>query len=294
MNFLSRLANIDRRVIYSLVFIVVIVPLIWKSNPPVEISPEVQQAYNSIEQVPAGGIVMVSIDYDGASEAECQPMLMAILRHCFSRNIKVIETAQWPLGLSLGQVGIETAAVEYHKVYGKDYVNLGYRPGANALMVGLGKEGFHRYFNRDFRGEPIDDFEVMNNVHNYGQIDRLVALEAGSSGDLWVQYAGAQFGVRIIMGVTGVMATSMYPYLQAKQIEGLIGGLKGAAEYETLVHHPNRGVWGMNSQSYLHALIIILVILGNIAYYATRRGETRDAKRKASGPAKSPGEEAAK
>jgi hypothetical protein len=184
---------------------------------------------------------------------------------------------------------MESAAVEYHKIYGKDYINLGYRPGQNALMVGLGKEGFHRYFNRDFRGQLIDNFEIMKNVHNYAQIDRLIGLEAGSSGDLWVQFAGAQFGVRIILGVTGVMATSMYPYLQAKQIEGLIGGLKGAAEYETLVGHPHRGVWGMNSQSYLHALIIILVILGNIAYYATRNLKGREETRKAS-PSAGPGQ----
>jgi hypothetical protein len=282
MSFFQKLSNIDRRIIYALVFVVVILPLIWKSNPEIEISPEVQQAYNSIEKVPAGGIVMVSIDYDGSSEAELQPMLMAVLRHCFSRNIKVIECAQWPLGISLGQVGIESAAVEYGKVYGKDYVNLGYRPGVAALMIGLGKEGFHRYFNRDFRGVEIDKFEIMNQVRNYGQIDRLIGLEAGASGDAWVQYAGAQFGVRIILGVTGVMATSMYPYIQAKQIEGLLGGLKGAAEYETLIKHPHRGVWGMNSQSYLHLLIVLLVIVGNITYYASRSGKP---KKSGSGPA---------
>ena len=66
MGFLQRISNIDRRIIYSLVFIVFILPLIWKSTPEIEISPEVLQAYNSIDKVPAGGIVMVSIDYDGS------------------------------------------------------------------------------------------------------------------------------------------------------------------------------------------------------------------------------------
>lgn len=271
MKLLRFLANLDRRVIYLLVFVIVALPLIWRSSPRIEISPEVQNAYNSIQKIPAGGVLLVSIDFDGASEAELQPMLVSVLRHAFSRNLKVIMTAQWPLGLPIGQLALDSTAAEYGKVYGRDYVNIGYRPGGNALMVGIGKSGFRQYFNRDYRGTPIDSFEFMRNVNNYGQIDRLVGLEAGASGDAWVLYAGAQFGLRIILGVTGVMATSMYPYLDAKQIEGLIGGLKGAAEYETLISHPSRGVWGMNSQSYLHLLIILLVILGNLTYWLERR-----------------------
>jgi hypothetical protein len=278
MKLLRWLASLDRRIIYALVLIVTIIPLIWKSNPPIDISPEVQAAYNSIEKVPGGGIVMFSVDYDGSSDAELGPMLLAMLRHCFSRNIRVIMTAQWPLGMPLGQLALDSAAAEYHKVYGQDYVNIGYRPGQNALMVGIGKSGFRTYFLRDYRGTMIDSFPFMRTVRNYAQIDRLVALEAGSSGDLWVQYAGAQFGLRIILGVTGVMATSMYPYLDAKQIDGLVGGLRGAAEYETLIKQPYRGVWGMNSQSYVHVLIVVLVILGNITFYFERR-----AKKKGSG-----------
>jgi hypothetical protein len=275
VKLLRWLASLDRRVIYALVLVVTIIPLVWKSNPPIEVSPEVQMAYSSLDKVPAGGIVMFSIDYDGASEAELQPMLMAMLRHCFARSVRVIMTAQWPLGMPLGQMALDSVAAEYHKVYGQDYINVGYRPGGSALMVGLGKSGFRQYFLRDFRGTPIDSAPFMRTVQNYGQIDRLVGLEAGASGDAWVQYAGAQFGLRIVLGVAGVMATSMYPYLDAKQIEGLVGGLRGAAEYEMLINHPHRGVWGMNSQSYVHVLIVILVILGNLTFYFEQRAKKR-------------------
>jgi len=63
----------------------------------------------------------------------------------------------------------------------------------------------------------------------------------------------------------------MYPYLQAGQIEGIIGGLKGAAEYEKLVEHPGGGIVGMTAQSVGHIAIIIFIILGNIGYFAIRR-----------------------
>lgn len=265
-----RVIQLDRRLIYLLMFLAILIPIMIRSVPEIEISDQVRQAYNSIERVPQGGIVMISIDYDPSSEAELQPMLIAILHHCFQRDIKVILTGQWPLGIPLGQAALELIATQYGKVYGRDYVNIGYRPGGQALMVGIGQSGFRQYFNRDFRGTPIDSFAFMRRVANYDQIDRLVALEAGAAGDLWVQYAGAQFGLKIILGVTGVMATSMYPYLDAGQIQGLLGGLKGAAEYETLVHRPQQASWFMNSQSFGHLLIIVLVILGNLASYLER------------------------
>jgi hypothetical protein len=261
----------DRRIVYAAVLVTVVIPLVWRSNPAVEVSPEVRQAYASIDKVPLNGVVMISIDYDGGSEAELQPMLLAIARHCFTKNLKVILTGQWPNGLPLGQGGMEEMARACGKEYGKDFVNIGYRPGRQALMVGIGLSGLRQYFTTDFRGVPLDSFSFMRSVRNYGQIDRLVGLEAGAEGDYWVQYAGAQFGLRIVLGVTGVMATSAYPYLQAGQIDGLIGGLRGAAEYETLVQHPGRGIWGMNSQSYVHLLIILFVILGNVTFYLDQR-----------------------
>ncbi len=75
-------------------------------------------------------------------------------------------------------------------------------------------------------------------------------------------------------GVTAVMAPKFYSYLQAKQMIGLLGGMKGAAEYEMLVSKPSMAVSGMNSQSLVHLLIIGFVVLGNVAFFAARRKGT--------------------
>ena len=50
--------------------------------------------------------------------------------------------------------------------------------------------------------------------------------------------------------------------------------MAGAAEYETLLLTPGTAVRGMNVQSAVHALIVVLVLLGNVAYFILRlRGE---------------------
>jgi hypothetical protein len=63
------------------------------------------------------------------------------------------------------------------------------------------------------------------------------------------------------------MATSFYPFLSAGQMVGLLGGLKGAAEYEMLIDKPGMGQRGMDAQSVCHLVIILLVIAGNVGYF---------------------------
>ncbi|MEO0051905.1 MAG: hypothetical protein ABIK73_08520 [candidate division WOR-3 bacterium] len=264
------LASIDRRIIYLLLTIVVVLPLIIHPKIKVRVSEPVRAAFKSIEKLPQNSVVMISIDFDPSSAPEVQPMLIAILRHCFKKNLKVILTGQLALGLPLGEIALNQVSGEYNKVYGKDYINIGYRPGSTALMVGIGRE-IRDFFKTDYQGVPLDSFEFMRRVHNYHDIALLVTLAHGAVADAWIQYAGARFNQKIIVGCTGVNAPNMYQYLSAQQIAGLIGGLQGASEYETLVEKPGAATLGMPAQSTAHALLIILLIIGNIGFILTKK-----------------------
>jgi hypothetical protein len=270
MSFWERLASIDRRILYSLLTLIVLLPLIIKPKISVRVSEPVRDAYHAIDHLPQNSVVMISIDFDPSSAPEVQPMLIAILRHCFRKNLKVILTGQLALGLPLGEIALNQVAPEYKKVYGQDYVNIGYRPGYTALMVGIGRE-IRDFFKTDYRGVPLDSFEFMRQVHNYHDIDLLVSLAHGAVADAWIMYAGARFNQKIIVGCTGVNAPGMFQYYSAHQIEGIIGGLQGASEYETLVEKPGAATLGMPAQSSAHALLILLLIIGNIGFILSRR-----------------------
>ena len=267
---LKKLANIDRRYIYIIIVLCIVIPFLTGKVLPIRVSTPVQRAYDAMEKLPEGSKVLFSIDYDPSSQPELQPMLLASLRHAFSRNLQVIMMCHWPLGLPLGQDALFQVAKEYNKEYGIDFVNIGYRPGFSAVILGIGRE-IRDFFASDYAGTSIDSLPMMQTVHNYGNIALLVGIEAGFTGDLWIRLAGAQFGQKIVLGATAVCAPDLYPYLQSKQLEGLVGGLKGAAEYEKLVEHPGAGIVGMTAQSVGHIAIIIFIILGNIGYFAVRR-----------------------
>ena len=90
-------------------------------------------------------------------------------------------------------------------------------------------------------------------------------VDAGSI----VGFACSTLGVRGCSA--GVIAPGLYPLLRSGQINGLIGGLRGAAEYESLVGKKGRAVAGMDAQSATHFAIIVLVAMCNLFYFSLRR-----------------------
>lgn len=268
------ITNIRREIIYTLIGMIVIIPILLGIKEKVQISPAVRSSYEAVESLNPEDVILISIDYDPASMPELQPMLKAILRHAFSKDIKVIMMIFWPLGLPIGTEGLEEVAVEFDRVYGEDYINLGYRPGDRAVMIDMGRE-IRNFFRTDVNEVLIDSHPMMRDIHNYNDIALIVGLEAGRWGEYWIQYVGSRYKQRIVLGVTGVMAAETYPYLQSGQIEGLIGGLKGAAEYETLIERPGFGLTGMAAQSWAHIAIAAFIIIGNIGYFMGRRKERK-------------------
>ena len=97
-----------------------------------------------------------------------------------------------------------------------------------------------------------------------------------------VGLAGDPVGVPIGGGVTAVEAPLLYPYYP-KQLQGLMGGLLGAAEYEALVtsaypefhEAAQTALVRMFPQTVAHLVIVAFVVLGNISYFATRSRERR-------------------
>ena len=85
----------------------------------------------------------------------------------------------------------------------------------------------------------------------------------------------------LVVAVTGVMIADFYPYLEARQILGLVGALKGAAEYERLIGmdrilgHAGDATMAMDSQSFAHLAILFFIILGNLGHFLGGRPEAK-------------------
>ncbi|UCG29894.1 MAG: hypothetical protein JSV53_10400 [candidate division WOR-3 bacterium] len=271
MKLFERLEMLDRRIIFLLVGLAVIIPLIVPLGLPVDVSKPVQDVYNAVDALPERAIVVISCDYDPGSEAELTPATVAILEHCFRKNLRVYMMGLWPPGPELGNLALETVAPRYERVYGVDYINVGYRPGGPVMLVSLGRD-VADLVRADHAGIPIDSFPLGRAVKSARDIDLVVTLSAGDPGVLhWIIYFSARYGTQIATATTAIMAPQQYPYLSSGQLVGLLGGLKGAAEYETLVELTGRATAGMDSQSIVHLLLVFFIVIGNIVLLYQKR-----------------------
>jgi hypothetical protein len=274
MTWMKRLLAIDRRFIFLLVAAGVVLPLLHPLNLPVTVTPRVKAAFEAIDALPAGSKVLISMDYEPDIMAELQPMSIAVMRHCFRKHLQVIAMTLYPAGTGLGERALTLAAAAEGAVKNKDYAWLGYKSGFQVVMIGIG-ENLRGIYPVDFYGTPLDDIPMMRGVNSYRQMAMVVNLSGSTAADYWIQFAQGRFHAPLVLGCTAVMATDYYPYLSSRQVLGLIGGMKGAAEYEALIDTIGDARRGMDAQSLVHLIVVALVIVGNGALFLSRRaGET--------------------
>ncbi len=272
-GWVERLVAFDRRWIYLLMAIAVALPMLLPLKLPIVVSKEVAAFHREIEALQPGDEALLSIDYEPDVMAELDPMTEAVLDRLFAKGVKVICMTNYAGGVGVAQRQLEAAATRYGKVDGTDYVFLGYNPDWSGTMLRLG-ESIRATFPVDQFGHPTKDLPVLAACNAYKDIELLVSISGSALSEYWAAYAGARYGQRMVSGNTAIQAIFIYPFFQSGQIKGFLGGLKGAAEYETLIERPAFGVRGMGSQSAGHILIVAAVILGNVGYFAMRKRGT--------------------
>jgi len=282
------LGSLDRRIIFLIVGLSVLIPLLkpeWVSLP-IRPRPESQIVFNEINKLNEGDKILLSFEYGPSTKPEIHPMSIAILKHLFAKNIQVYGFALWPDGNFMSTEAFSEVSHDYEKKYGIDYVNLGFKPGQEAVVKGIASD-IRALYTVDLKGTPIDDIPMMKDVANVTDFDFVFSLSAGFPGSTeWVQYACDPKNIPLSTGVTSIQVTDILPYVENGQIRGILAGMPGAAEYESLVEvelkemelsvKPGKASSMMAAQSIAHVIIVLFIIFGNITYYITRKNKRED------------------
>lgn len=262
-----------RRIIFALLAVVVIAVMLLKPPLPITVGSSTRSVFDQIEVLDSGAVVMLSFDHEASSLPEIGPIGAAIAEHCFRRGIAVVGLALFSEGNAVGYDLLARRAAESGRVYGVDWIYLGFRPQYTAAILGMG-EDIHEVFEADYTGKTLSSFPLAQRVKNYDDIALVVSVADGSMPTYWVEYAANRYGEKVIAALSAVMVTSFTPYLESGQLSGILTGLKGAAEYEQLLDSPAAGTRGMAAQSAAHVLIALLVAWGNIDAWRRRRTRT--------------------
>ncbi|MEO0082081.1 MAG: hypothetical protein ABIL25_07305 [candidate division WOR-3 bacterium] len=277
MKLFQYLLRIDRKIIFVAMAVLVMFPLLRPLGLGVSSGPRARALFEAVDAIPAGKTLLISVDFDPSSMPELYPMLVALMRHAFAKNVKVLLCGLWVTGAGLADEAVTTVPPEFGKKYGEDVVYLGWKAGVDAVILGMG-ESIRNVFPTDYYGHSLDSLPMMAEVQKLRDIPLVVAISAGDPGYRdWLLYAQSRYGMRVGAGVTAVSAADVYPYLQSGQLTGLLAGMKGGAEYEVMVQKAGYSkaympaVAAMDSQSLAHVVIMVLVVIGNVAFFATRK-----------------------
>ena len=280
---MSTLRVLDRRWIFLLMFWAVLMPIYYvgvtgQTLPEVP-SALAQATFDEIDRLQPGDPILLSFDYDPPSEGELAPMATAFVKHAAEKRLRMYFIALWPVGAQMIDNTIDRVIkADFPQLqYGRDYVNLGYKSGGEAVIKVI-VTNLRELYTTDVLGTGVQDIPMMNGITSIQQMKLIVNVSAGTPGTKeWVQYAVTPYpSLRLVAGTTGVATPQYYPYIPS-QLRGLLGAIKGAAEYEQLVltryggENPSpkykEGLRRMGPQLVAHLLVIGLIIVANVLYF---------------------------
>tara|TARA_Y100001968_G_scaffold326606_1_gene369977 strand:+ start:307 stop:1203 length:897 start_codon:yes stop_codon:yes gene_type:complete len=294
-NYIIKLGNLDRRIIFLLIGLAVLIPLI---NPnlidlPLGQDRNTKVVYDSISELQENDKILISFAYGASTKPEVHPMAIALLNQLFSKGVKVYIVSLWPESPIMAQQAI--SEVKKSNVFniedGIDYVMFDYKVGGFVVIKGIA-DNFRDLYQQDYNGKSIDVLDIMHGVYSVKDFDFVFDFSAGVPGNAeWVQYACDPKNVPLSSGCTSIMVTDAIPYVESGQLKGILAGMPGAAEYEKMVYDymiveqqnnnlninkevvikKGKAYARMSAQSVAHLLMVIFIIIGNLAYYYSRK-----------------------
>lgn len=278
------LNNLDRRMLYLLLAVVIALPLLapalTKPLPKPAVTGFTESYYKTIEDVAAKPdaqkkLVILSCNFAAGTLAENLSQCEATVRHLMMKKLKfAVFGFSDPQGRELGQQVVDKLAKEYDYQYGRDYVNWGYRPaGAATALIKSAVNDLPGALGKDIKGTPLAEVECMKGIKSVNDISLICEFASAQTLPLWIQFyqRAGKNPIPTLYGPTSVMATEAVPYVESGQLQGMLIGLKGASEYELLLKKEGFASSASASLSLSHLLILVLIGLGNVGMVLERK-----------------------
>jgi hypothetical protein len=273
----GRLQEIDTRILYWVLFIVIAIPYLRPLGIPIEVSDPVNDFLKSVDSLPPGSVILIENSLSPGGWGEHGPGLEAFLKYT---------AYQYPTTHNGGKLkllvtsGSEIGPVSWDKVftpilepsvmeYGEDYVYLGFISGLETYVARLA-EDIHSLVSVDYYGTSLENIPMMAEIIDYSDVAMIIPVECAE----WTEWYIKHWGQRGVL-VSGIVCAIYIPrhatFYEGGQMTGYVGSSRGSAELELLVNQPGAAISTTDTLSTSHLWIIVLIILGNLGYFLSRR-----------------------
>jgi hypothetical protein len=259
-------------VLYALLLLSVTIPFFLPLKVKGVVSPSTQKLYDTIESIPEGSFVIFGTDWSAGSRGENGAQTEALLRHVMRHKLRFAILSFDPQAATL----TENYALKLQKEYGYregiNWTNWGFRVQELLFFKALSNDVINTV-KSDIHGTPIQSLPVMSGVTSASNFKLLIDVNPTNSYTLYIQFLQGPFHIPMVFAPTAVMAPEAFNYLDSGQISGMLNGLAGAIEYESLLGVVGRATKDSNCLSFAHLLIIFLMIMGNVAMVLERHAK---------------------
>ncbi len=286
-DFFDWLDRVDRRIIYGFVMLALLIPIVWgKALPPAKME-SARKYFETIDSLESRDdrIVFLALDWGPSTQAENGPQTEATMEQLMRKRVKFalvsyIYMAE-PFMRNMPRKVADRLEAESRAMgknekweYGKDWVNIGYKPGMQIILQQVSKtEDIRDVFKTDANGELLKNIPCMQKISRFEQIPMLAEF-TGMVGvfNLWVQFFQSEkHRPKMVHGCTSITIPEAYIYLDSGQLSGLLEGVAGAAYYSKLLGYtakkPNAAMKNMTALSVAHFVIIFFIFLGNLGMF---------------------------
>lgn len=261
------LADLPEQYIYGVLAVILIIPLLNPFGLPIPISWESEKFFAAIDSLEPGDTVFYAFDAGSMTWMEQGLGAEIVMKHLLMKpGVKIVGATIGPEGPMFWEQTLNKFnPSQYGKEYGKDIAWLGFFAGTETSCAALAQDLRETSAGKDAYGASLDSLEVMDGVNGAADFDLLIVLSWGSTYTTWMNQWQMPYGIdEYVIPLAGVVA-EMRPFIGSGQIQSIINGARGAAEYEILLGEPGRAASGMDAQSLGHIYVALLILVGNIA-----------------------------
>lgn len=270
-SFIEKYLKMPTYVIHIIIMLVIGVNLLSPLGLPMPVSDMSRNTYNMIESLPPGSVVAWVADISPGNFDDTYSQAAAIMNHVFSRDLKVLIVNFQNVGpATWARVRDKYVDIPSSKVYGVDYVELGYAAGDEAAVAAFCAD-IRSVYTTDAYGTPIDELELMDNINLGSDVDAVIGVSIGDA-FLWtVRQWHITYDVPLISLAMEVSIPSVVADIQAGNINYALCGAKMGAEYEILIGKPGPGASLTDAKSLAAIILMGMVVLGNVFEYMDKK-----------------------
>jgi hypothetical protein len=267
MSFLERFEReLYAPVIMSVLLILLCIIFVFPPGLPLPISEQVKGVYEDMNALPPNSYIMMYGPTSPGHYPETGYMFEAIFRYAMMNDHKVLIFSGGADTTPTYRLAIENTKRDLvDKVYGEDWVYMGFTLAVEAECVIIAEKGIRAWKTLDYFDNPIDSLPMMEGIDEINDFQQIWTFPSSpQTTEAFVR----QFGTRytegtMYAGAEGILAASTKSF-SPDPFKYVLVSQRSTAELEYIIGRPGITIASMDAMSVLLLSFIIVAILGNI------------------------------